>query len=505
MDLNNRSKGRIAILSELNFSSIFENTNDSVWAIDTSYDVLYANHIFSFAFLHNFGVDLKPGVNLLQSLPAPLQSVWKTRYDRALNGESFSFIDHVVAGDVSLYIEVFMNPIVHNEEIVGALFFGKDITQRKLSEKALLESQLLLKASLESQTDTILFSIDKEYNYLYFNSAHFKVMKFAYGVDIEEGMNILSCITCEDDRLEAKKNYDRALGGESHSNIREYGKDNQAFFESFFNPILNENKEVIGVTGLARDITQRRNAELAILESEQQLKELNKAKDKILSIIGHDLRSPFNNIIGFSELLLEKINDPKFDGAERYLHIINSAASNTLVLLDNLLNWAKSQTRQLSFNPVTINISEIIHEVLRLEKSLARAINIKFNYVSVNQIRVAGDENMLKIVIRNLISNAIKFTHKGGEIRIFVSDEGGKVTVTVSDNGVGISPVKQKNLFVISSENHSVGTANEKGSGLGLVLCKELVEKHNGKIWVESEEGKGSDFNFTIPKGSFRY
>ncbi|BAX81865.1 sensor histidine kinase [Labilibaculum antarcticum] len=498
-DFENTDNRKLKVLSKLNLASIFENTTDSVWAINSAYEILYANSVFVSAFHEGFGIYLKTGINLLLSLPKPFREVWKLRYDRALSNESFSFIDNINTENTSLYIEVFMNPIVVDEEIIGALFFGKDITKRKQTEKALIDSQLLLKSSLESQSNTILFSIDKDYHYLYFNSAHAKVMKHAYGKEIEVGMNILDCISSDEDRAIAKDNYDRALRGETHSNVRMYGTENLAYYESFFNPIKNDRNKIIGATGLARDISERKRSELALIESERKLKELNATKDKFFSIIAHDLRSPFNNIIGFSELLIEKVNDTSFTESEKYLNVINSSANNTLTLLDNLLNWAKSQTGKISFKPEKIVFSNIILEVLKLEKTIANAKNISLNYFTADEIEVYADEDMLKIILRNLISNAIKFTKPGGEIRVFAILTKDWVEITISDNGVGMNEEKRKELFKISSNSSTIGTAKEKGSGLGLILCKEFVKKHGGNIWTESELGKGSDFKFTLP------
>lgn len=485
--------------TKLNLSSIFENTTDNVWAIDSSYEILYTNNIFASSFKESFSVSLTPGTNLLFSLPEPLRKDWKTRYDRALNNESFSFIDSVETEHGSVYVEVFMNPINFENKIIGVLSFGKDITKRKLDEKALLDSQLLLKASIESQSDTILFSIDKDYHYLYFNSAHAKSMKYAYNIEIQEGMNILNCISSDKDRAIAKENYDRALRGESHSEIRPYGKKNMAYYESFFNPILNENHEIIGATGLARDITKRKKSELALLKNERQLKELNSTKDKLFSIIAHDLRSPFNNILGFTELLLENINVINISDTKKYLNIIYSSAGSTLNLLDNLLNWAKSQTGKIRFHPKKIIFSDIITDVLNLEKSIAKAKHITLKQYIPKNIEVFADENMLKIIVRNLISNAIKFTNKGGEISISATIKNDYAEIIIADNGIGISKEKCQHFFVTSSIKSTKGTENEKGSGLGLILCKEFIKKNGGEIWVESEEGKGSDFKFTLP------
>ncbi len=248
---------------------------------------------------------------------------------------------------------------------------------------------------------------------------------------------------------------------------------------------------------LLKELLQaKENAE----ESESKLKELNANKDKILSIIAHDLRSPFNGILGFSELLILNINKFEISKSEKYLEIINSSAKNTLILLDNLLNWAKSQTNQINFNPKKIALSSIIQEIIEISNSQAAVKNISLNYSQTDdEIEVYADKNMLMIILRNLTSNAIKFTKTGGHINIVGKLEQNLVEITISDNGIGMKEEIIKKLFDFSTNSTSLGTANEKGSGLGLVLCKEFVNKHGGVIWVESEDGKGSDFKFTLP------
>lgn len=496
---NSLKKKQRDSFSMLDLSSIFENTKDSVWSVNTAYEILYANNIFVDAFYKSFGIKLKPGTNIISSIPEPIRATWKSRYDRALNKESFSFSEEVITKMGTLYIEVYVNPIVDNGKVIGALFFGKDITQRKLDELSLKNSQLLLKASLESQKDTILFSINKNYEYLYFNSAHENVMKYAYGKQICIGMNVLDCISDEKDRITAKENYDRALSGESHTNIRIFGDENKAYYESFFNPIKNQDNEIIGATGLARDISERKKSELALIEREKELRQLNTTKDKIFSIIGHDLRGPINHILGFSELLIEKVNDPTFTDAKKYSEIIHNAANNNLILLDNLLNWAKSQTKMIGFAPEKLILSDIVLEVIKLYKPAAKAKNISLHYLTADEIQVSADVNMMKTVLRNLIFNAIKFTNPKGEIRINGSQKKNWVEVTVSDNGIGMSQEKLNALFNLSSNTTTIGTANEKGSGLGLLICKEFIENHGGKIWAESTQGNGSCFYFTLP------
>jgi PAS domain S-box-containing protein len=251
------------------------------------------------------------------------------------------------------------------------------------------------------------------------------------------------------------------------------------------------------LVGVIHDITERKKSEVSLKESEQQLKELNTTKDKLFSIIAHDLRTPFTNIIGLTGLLID--NSIDFEESEKYIKILNSSAKNTLILLDNLLNWAKSQTGQLIFKPEKIIISNVIQEIIALNKLHADTKSISVSYTSSNDLEVFADVNMLRTVLRNLISNAIKFTNTGGHVNIKSILKNNHVEISISDNGIGMNEEKHKFLFEIISNTTTLGTANENGSGLGLVLCKEFVNKNGGTIWAESEEGKGSCFKFTLP------
>lgn len=203
--------------------------------------------------------------------------------------------------------------------------------------------------------------------------------------------------------------------------------------------------------------------------------------------------------MGFSDLLLENLTNLDVEKSKKYLEIINSSAKNTLILLDNLLNWAKSQTGQIILKPEKIIISKVISEIIDQSKTIARLKNISLIYEPSEKIDVSTDKDLVMIVFRNLISNALKFTKTGGNIKVFAVLEANHVKITISDDGIGISKEKRKKLFDISANITSQGTANEKGSGLGLVLCHEIITLLGGEIWVESEEGKGSDFIFTLP------
>lgn len=253
------------------------------------------------------------------------------------------------------------------------------------------------------------------------------------------------------------------------------------------------------IVGVIHDITDSYKSKKALIKSEAELRKLNKTKDKLFSIIAHDLRSPFNNIIGIHELITES-NDHFSNETKEYLSLIYATAKNTTVLLDNLLNWAKSQTGQINFNPNKLSLLDITKEIIAIESTIAKTKNINLDYHFLDEIVVSADKNMLLIILRNLISNAIKSIKRGGEVIITASVEDNDVKVTVSDNGIGIEKEILKNLFTPAHMNGSPNIIkNNDQSGLGLLLCKEFVEMHHGKIWAESELDKGSQFHFTLP------
>ena len=250
-----------------------------------------------------------------------------------------------------------------------------------------------------------------------------------------------------------------------------------------------------------RDISERKQAEQILLENEIRLRQLNATKDKFFSIIAHDLKSPFNSIIGFTNLLAEQIEEKDYEGIDKYVNIIEHSAQNAMDLLLNLLEWSRTQSGRTEFNPEFVDSVGLINEAVDLLNDAAQQKSINIIKEIPHDAPVFADRYMISTVLRNLISNAIKFTHPGGQILISAREENQELQIAVTDNGVGISNESQNKLFRIEESYSTLGTLNEKGTGLGLILCKEFVEKHKGKIRVESEEGKGSQFLFTIPAG----
>jgi len=263
--------------------------------------------------------------------------------------------------------------------------------------------------------------------------------------------------------------------------------------------LLNFKHEKIGFIGFNIDINLRKQAELRIQQQNYELKKLNADKDRFITIIAHDLKSPFNSILGFLNLLSKNIHTYDIEKIENQVNIINNSAKNTYQLLEEILIWASAQAGKIPFMPQNLVFSKICKDVFENLKLNASNKNITINCSIDPERTVFADKNMITTIMRNLVSNAIKFTEQGGHIEVSAIINNGKITITIADNGVGIEQTIITKLFDISEKITSLGTANERGSGLGLLLCKEFVDKHGGEIWVESELGKGSHFNFSLP------
>lgn len=235
-------------------------------------------------------------------------------------------------------------------------------------------------------------------------------------------------------------------------------------------------------------------------ESEAKLKESNATKDKFFSIIGHDLKNPLFVIQSMSEILETEFDEITPEERLEFIRAIRESSKNAFSLLEDLLHWARCQTGRIDYNPEPVHLKQLAAKCISLFKAHAIKKNIHLiNAVDATHILLA-DKFMVETVIRNLTSNALKFTPEGGTVKINSKPVDDFIQISVEDTGIGLSESDKQKLFRIDVKNSEIGRSKEKGTGLGLILCKEFVEKHGGKIWVESELEKGSQFIFTIPK-----
>jgi signal transduction histidine kinase/ligand-binding sensor domain-containing protein len=239
--------------------------------------------------------------------------------------------------------------------------------------------------------------------------------------------------------------------------------------------------------------------EESVAKKTAELNELNASKDKFFSIIAHDLKNPFNTIIGFSEMMKESVKLNDTATFYEYAVMINTSAVQTFKLLENLLEWANSQRGKLVFLPMPVSLKELVKDELLMAEEMAIGKNIDLRCEVDESLTILADKNMTRTILRNLITNAVKFTHRNGKVEIVARKSHNHAEISVSDNGIGMTQATMLKLFRLDANLSTRGTDNEKGTGLGLFLCKEFVEKQGGKIWVVSNVGKGSTFNFTLP------
>jgi PAS domain S-box-containing protein len=249
-----------------------------------------------------------------------------------------------------------------------------------------------------------------------------------------------------------------------------------------------------------QDITKRKKFEEQLIKYTEELKLLNVAKDKFFSIISHDLRSPFNSLLGLTEYISHSYDEMTPLEIKNSISNVYNSSKQVYNLILNLLEWSMIQSGRLTVNKSVINLSELGNEIINLYEEGANYKQLKLVNNMDQEILVYADKYMIDTIVRNFVSNSIKFTRPGGQITIKGIINGDNAEVSVTDTGIGINPEDQKNLFRIDEQTRRDGTANEKGTGLGLILCKEFIEKNNGVLWVESEEGKGSRFSFTVPR-----
>lgn len=285
--------------------------------------------------------------------------------------------------------------------------------------------------------------------------------------------------------------------------------------------IYDDTDTAIKMLGTTQDVTDRKRTERELTESktlleekakqfeelnkqlaksEVELKELNASKDKFFSIISHDLRSPFVSLLGFSEYMAKYTDELDPEETKDYLTRIYKSAKNIFTLIDNLLQWSRLQTGGIPFSPAEFNLKPVVDQVINLLNETAVTKFITLTNKVAAPIEVYADQNMIETVIRNLISNAIKFTEEKGEVVVDAKIQDDDVLIMVSDNGVGMDSETIKGLFKIDVQYTTSGTRQETGTGLGLVLCKEFIEKNNGTIWAESISGSGSKFRFLLPQ-----
>jgi len=387
------------------------------------------------------------------------------------------------------------NVIIDNKKL--RVVAVRDITERKK-----IEQELLKLSTAVTQSPASIVITDLKGNIEYVNPQFTRITGYTYNEAIGKNPRILkSGYTIPEEYENLWKTI--TSGGMWKGEFHNRRKDGTLYWElATVSPIIDETGKIIQYIAVKEDITARKEAEDALKQSEKDLKHANATKDLFFSIIAHDLKGPVGNFVQFLELITEKANDYTESEKEDIIKTLYSLSIKTNDLLEDLLLWSRIQMNKVDLTPEKNNLLQIANSSISIVKENAKKKEIEIINLIDENIYFFANNTSVKTVLRNLLSNAIKFSNRKTAVTINAITQNHQnkfIEVTVIDNGVGIAKDTINNLFKIETNVSTHGTEKEKGTGLGLILCRELVEKNSGRIWVESIENIGSVFHFTIP------
>lgn len=367
--------------------------------------------------------------------------------------------------------------------------------RRKKNEQALRKSELQYRSLFENANDAIIIFRPDTEEILQVNDRACKM----YGFTREEliGMS-LKKITVDVPRGEREIQELLQHGSLNNFETTQLRKDGLPI-DLVISSSLIDYEGAKAILSINHDVTEAKRAQKQLRQYADELHESNITKDKFFSIISHDLRGPFSTLLGFVELLPEEVERMEKKTLQQITRNIETLAKRTFSLLENLLQWSRLQRRKIEYHPRTIRFADSVASAFFLLREKADRKRITLRSEIPADIFANADETILESILQNLVSNAIKFTHQGGTVSIRVKRAGTHHHISVVDTGIGMSASTLEKLFRIDVQHTTIGTDEERGTGLGLALCKEFVEIHDGKIWAESVEGSGSTFHFTIP------
>lgn len=396
-----------------------------------------------------------------------------------------------------VYLEAIGQCHIQDNKIDGVIVSVRDITSRIKIEQKLREKNRFLNTLL-SNLPGMVYRCKNDHNWTmeFVSKGAYELTEYTHDELINNKLISFNSIINKEHRSRIWNKWQDEL--ERHGTFRdEYTITTASGAIKWVweqgSGVWDEKDNLIALEGFITDITEKK-------EDEEKLKEAISTKDRFFSIISHDLKSPFNSIIGFSDLLLNSNELFDEDEQKALLTNLHDTAQNTHKMLENLLSWSKVQLNRTNVTPEIIHPKEILSELIKQLQPQAKSKQINISYDIPENLIINADYDILTTVLRNLISNAIKFTNSEGNVSIRFEKNENYIIFSVKDDGIGISEKDLQNLFRIDEKVLYTGTNGEKGTGLGLILCKELIELHNGKIWVESKLNKGSIFYFTIPQ-----
>ena len=500
-DISNRIYAEKALEeSRLKYQSLIDNLQDAVLYADGKNNIIFANKRlckmlgYTYAELKNTNSndmlydkkDLKFMKEKAKLRKLGISDSYEIRFKRK-NGEMiWCHINGTPNYDI-------------NGNIVGYIRIITDITEQKKSKQALREVEKKYKALVNTSPDAIVVTDTHDIVTLV-NRRAVEMFWFDKAADMMGKNNLEFFPKEEHNRLKKTLEEITKEGIIRDVEFKMLRKDGSMFHAETSTALIKDIKgNPKGTISVIKDITERRKIENKLKKYVEEQKEINATKDKLYSIIAHDLRSPFQALIGYSELLRCNISKLKPKKILDYAGNIYQTSYETYDLLDNLLHWTAIQSGRIKTSPEVIYVNDIFDSIVRINKKNVIQKKIMLSSTLRKDVFIYADRNMIMTILQNLVSNAIKFTKRRGKVMLEAKEKDDKVFISVSDTGIGITKENIAKLFKINSAFTTQGTDKEKGSGLGLIICKEFSDSINGIISVQSKPGKGSKFILTLP------
>ena len=415
-------------------------------------------------------------------------------------GEAKNFEANFLAKDGKIKNGLMSASLIDIDGVPHILNVTRDITGRKQAEEALAHEQYLMDAIMNNLPDHIYFK-DRESRFIRIN----KALAQFFGLndpDQAVGKTDSDFFTGEHAQQAYEDEQTIIRTGQLLSIEEKETHHNRpdTWVSTIKLPLRDKEGNIIGTFGISRDIAERKLAEEEIKLKNDLFRTINAEKDKFFSILAHDLKGPLSAFLGATQILAEEIQTMTLEEIIEITVRMKESATNIYGLLENLLEWSRLRRGGMDFVPEKLNLKEKIEACIDVLSESARKKRIETVISVPDDLEVFADNHMLDSVIRNLVSNAIKFTPVDGKVSVIAnSKRDHSIEIKIIDSGIGMTPELKNKLFLLNEKTSRNGTEGELSTGLGLLLCKEFIEKHGGKIWVESEEGKGSTFSFTIP------
>ncbi len=440
---------------------------------------LYRNrHSFKFPILISAGFIVYATINIIRGISV-LNSSDSYQFNNLGTWDSIL----ILAGIATILISSF-----------GFLLLLKEVDEQTIGKQNSLTSI----AFNESPVSIVL--TDKEGNIEFVNPKFSELTGYTFEESKGKNTSILKTALTPDNTYESL--WKTIQAGETWSGEFINRKKNGDIYyeEAVIAPIKNEKQEIINYLAIKIDITKRKASESLLEQRNQELSEINHTKDRLFSIIGHDLKGPMGNLKQLLEFIKQDIEKGDKESVQKIVKMSKETAETSFQFLENLLNWSRSQLNVIEPKKEIFNLAEVINEVCDLYKSSMQQKKQQLIYKNGAPYDVMADKEMISAVVRNLVSNSIKFTPVFGSIQIDLKEREEDVVFSIKDSGVGIEKERQEKLFKFTENQSTHGTAGEKGTGIGLVLSKEFVTKNEGEIWVDSKVNEGCTFNVSLPK-----